>query len=169
MAFINGVAGDYKTNYSAADVSKNALKPGMLAYDEGLRAWFKFLTNGEGASAIAASLVVMALGTDKHLFKVHLPTGDDMECFAGVRIVGASSLAAGESGWFQISGPASFIYTSGGTNITADNAISNKSTAGKVQKSGTPGTSGFAIAEAAASVDLTVVLANINRNVWGNS
>lgn len=161
--------GEETAAYTAAEVTANGLRYGAVFFSTKYNAKFIFLKNND-VVVIGPSVAVMALGTDKTTFGCKLPTADEQECFAGVRVVGADNVPVSGGGWFQVTGSATFTYTSAGTAITVDNAISVKGTAGRVQKASATAFSAsarFAIAQAAQAVDATVVVCSILANVFG--
>lgn len=128
---------------------------------------YKFLQNS-GATAITASLACVALGTDKSAYKCALAAATDAVMgFAGVRVVGASSMAQNECGWFQIGGPATF--TAGATGTTVDDrVITSADAAGKVEvMAATVASHKASFGEAVTSTTADVVVVNIDRSVWG--
>lgn len=146
---------------------------GQTYFDEKNGKKYIFLKN-TGSSAITASLIAMALTTAKSAFTCTLAAATDaLIPFAGVRVVGATSLAQNEYGWFQIGGPASFLHSGGAATAAEEYIVSSASVAGKVE-GGAPTVAtvaslagGFAIAEAAKTTLDEVVAANIVKNVWG--
>lgn len=128
-----------------------------------------FLKNS-GASAITASLVATALTTDKTNFFCSLPAATNDLPFAGVRAVGATSMAQNEYGWFQIKGSATVTADAAGTTAEK-HCVTSNATAGNVEtQSATyatamgPGTV-FGIAETTTAGAVAVV--KLVSNVWG--
>lgn len=158
--------------YTATQYS-NGLTPlvGDWYYDENLKAKFIFLKM-TGASSVAASLVVTALTTSKTTFGCELPAATNDLPFAGVRIVGATTLTQNTYGWFQISGSATLTACSSGTTAEKICVTSNTgSSEGKVETIAStyavamgPGTM-IGIAETTTTSG--VVKVSITSNIWG--
>ncbi len=167
--FRNQLMGSLTDKYTATQ-STNGLIPavGDWYYDENLKAKFIFLKNS-GATAITASLATYAQTTDKSAFFTAIITASAaLVTFAGVRVVGAASMAQGEFGWFQISGPAKI--TVGGSMLTADTTVSPEGvTAGTIISSPNTGVGAQTAFAACEAADLTTVVTKVNifRNVWG--
>jgi hypothetical protein len=165
------LSGSLTAVYSSTQLT-NGLSPklGDRYEDEAGAKKYIFLQNS-GSSAITASLVCMALTTDKTNFKCTLAAATDaLIPFAGVRVVGATSMAQNECGWFQVSGPASFLHSGGAATVAEQGIVSSATVAGKVEGAADTAagvTAAFAIAVAAKTTLDEVQLGNIITNVWG--
>jgi hypothetical protein len=161
--------GSLTENYTATEVSNLGLKAGMVYRDYAAGKAYIFLKNN-GATAISAKLVCMALTTDKASFYCTLAAATvALAPFAGVRVSGADSLAQDEYGWFQVIGSATL--QAGSDTTTADlGVVSSNITAGKVEAApdtGVGAVATFGIAQTTtASADVVV---HLNKNVWGVS
>lgn len=145
---------------------------GQVYFDEKNCRKYIFLKNS-GATAIAAQEITMSLTTDKSSFFCSLSAATDaLRPFAGVRAVGATSMAQNEYGWFQISGSATFTHSGGQASVAEEGLVSSATTAGRVEgEASGPFTIGshpgvFAVAEAAVSTAVDVK-GSITRNIWG--
>jgi hypothetical protein len=126
---------------------------------------YKFLQNGEGSNAIAEKVGCVRKGTaDRAAFQVLIGGAGEGDLFAGVRVAGATSLAAGEWGWFAIrGGPLTFA----GSTVTADTGVDLAASGALADAANdAAGAKGmFAVAEDAASgADAKV---DVFKNAWG--
>lgn len=159
------IPGDVLQNYTSEEAA--GVPVGTVAYDPYYKAKFIFLKNN-GAGAIAEKLVALALGTNKSSYFCALAAATvSLMGFAGVRVAGANSLAAGEFGWFQISGKATFVASS--DSVTVDQYVNTSNiAAGQIETmpatvAGLQAKIGQAVASA-TSEDVSVM---IDSNVWG--
>ena len=126
-----------------------------------------FLMNN-GATAITAQLLCMALTTDKAAFKCTLAAATaSLLPFAGVRVPSATSMAQNEYGWFQVIGSATL--SAGASTTTADLGVqSSADTAGKVEVAANTGIGAFgSFGIAQTSTANGDVVVHLQRNVWG--
>ena len=112
----------------------------------------------------------MALTTDKAAFFCSLAAATDaLRPFAGVRPVGATSMAQNEYGYFQVAGSATFTHSGGQATAAEEGVVSSATTAGRVEGEATgPFTIGshpgvFAVAQAAVSAAAADVIAMIDQ------
>ena len=128
-----------------------------------------FLKN-TGSSALAASICATSLTTAKAAYTCELPAATADLPFAGVRVVGATSLAQNEFGWFQVKGVATVTADAAGT--TAEKYITTSNgTAGNVEVQAStyavamgPATI-FGIAHTTTTAGVAVV--TLTGNCWG--
>lgn len=166
--------GSRKDTYTDTDYTTNLSLPplGKLEWDPDYNAFFRLLKN-TGAATIAASLVAVALGTDKTDFKCALAAATDAVIgFAGIRVVGATDVAQNEYGWFQVTGNGSFLHSGGQASAANEAIVTSASVAGKVE-GGAPTVNTVAsliatigLCEATATVLDTVVKARLMNSVF---
>lgn len=156
--------------YTATQYSAGQLPAlGTVYYDAQNKKKYIFLKN-TGATSIAASECATALTTDTTNFYCTIFPGDKLTSnFAGVRVVGATSLAQNQYGWFQIGGNATLKSDSGNTIAAEGGVVSSDATAGTVEampNTGIGALAAFAIAQTVAATATTFV-ANIFKSIWG--
>jgi len=120
---MENLIGSLTAAYTAAEVAAPGRTPqvGQIYTDPKTGKVYRFMTNGEAVNAIAAGVGCVSKGaTARAVPSVIIGGAGEGELFAGVRPSGATSLAAGESGWFQIRGPNA--YFASGTQ-TADTPV----------------------------------------------
>ena len=159
------IPGDVLANYTSAEAA--SVEVGTVAYDPYYKAKFIFLKNN-GVGAIAEKLVAVALGTDKSSYFCALAAATAaVPGFAGVRVPNATSLAAGEYGWFQISGKAT-LQAGTDTTTADDRVVTSNITAGKVEAmAATVASLQASFGEAVTTTASADVVVMIDRNVWG--
>lgn len=157
-------------------------KVGTTFYNENLSVgpvgWYIFLRNSQ-STAIAASLVCSALLGDRvwTSSSITSTTAPTPSCqlaattnnlpFGGVRVVGATSVAQNEFGWFQISGAATLTADAAGTApetyVTTSNA-----TAGRVESlAGTAAVDAVnAFGIARTTTTSATCLVDLTNSVW---
>jgi hypothetical protein len=167
MAHNTLLIGSLTASYTATEYANLGLKVGMVYKDEPNGKAYIFLKNS-GATAITEKLACVALTTDKqNRFCTLAAATAAVAPFAGVRVVGATSMAQGEYGWFQCCGSATFTASSDTTTAEIGVVTSNQ-TAGTVEAAADTGVGSFAsfgIAETTTASAAVVV--HLSRNVWG--
>jgi hypothetical protein len=157
--------GDLLRAYTAAeyaDKGEDCPQVGAVYTDEKTGITYKFLLNGEGASAMVAGTVCVSK-TSAHRNANTVVIGGQYEGanFAGARPYGADSLAAGCYGWFIIRGKM-YVIASTATAATAVNCAAS----GAVEDFSASGARiPFGVAGDALTGAAGYVWAN--RNVWG--
>lgn len=153
--------------YASTDLQQ--MQPvGSLCYDTVYQAFFRFLKNT--GAALAASLCATAPTTSKSSYYCELAAATDaLMNFAGVRVVGATSVTQNYYAWLQVSGQASFLHSGGEATVAEKGIVTSASVAGKVEgvADSADGAKGvIAIAEAAKTTLDEVTKGSIVRCVF---
>lgn len=184
MAFLENYIGDVLAVYTPAQyVAGQTPRLGDWFFDHKTHKKYIFLRN-KGSSAITASLVATSLTTSR----AYAPTAADTTAFqsatpacelaaatanlpfAGVRDVGATSMAQHECGWFAIAG--GITITADATGTTAEKVcVTSDATAGNIEVISStyavamgPGTM---IGVARTTTAGAVAVVDVTSNIWG--
>lgn len=170
MSEFRGLIPSVTESYTDDEIQAAGLA-GWVGFIEQYGAWFKMLQN-LGSDPITASLCALAATTDPENNACRLAETADALTFAGVRVVGAESLAQNAWGLFQISGVATLTFSDEATPeaVLAGGGVNiDGSSGGKVQgaansAAGVAGT--FAVSHEAENVADATFKASIVKSVY---